>query len=155
MRNVTLFPFGRSAFSLDRVLEDNFFVEPGPAYDLIRIGEHQSRLVFAVPGYSRDELDVEQDGLELVVRSVSNEGETAPKEEENIQYVRRGIARAAFERRFRLSEHVRVVGADLSLGLLTVDLVRETPEALKPRKIDIGNQKSNTSLNDGHNAQAA
>jgi molecular chaperone IbpA len=102
-----------------------------PPYNIEKTGEDAYRLTMAVAGFSPDELDITvQENLLLVTGK-------AKKDEEN-RYLHRGIARRAFERRFSLADHIKVVGASLANGMLHVDLVREVPEAVKPRKIEIG-----------------
>ena len=86
----------------------------------------------AVAGFSPDELDITVQENTLLVTG------KAKKEEAESRYLHRGIARRAFERRFSLADHIRVVGASLANGMLHVDLAREVPEAAKPRKVQIG-----------------
>jgi molecular chaperone IbpA len=102
-----------------------------PPYNIEKTGEDAYRLTMAVAGFSNDELDITVQENSLVVTG------KAKKEEEEGRYLHRGIARRAFERRFSLAEHIKVVGASLENGMLHVDLVREVPEAAKPRKIEI------------------
>jgi molecular chaperone IbpA len=102
-----------------------------PPYNIEKTGEDAYRLTMAVAGFSSDELDLTVQENSLVVTG------KAKKEEEEGRYLHRGIARRAFERRFSLAEHIKVVGASLENGMLHVDLVREVPEAAKPRKIEI------------------
>ena len=105
-----------------------------PPYNIEKTGEHAYRLTMAVAGFSPSELDVTVQENTLLVTG------KAQKEEEKKNgtgYLHRGIARRAFERRFQLADHIRVAGASLDNGLLHVDLVREVPEALKPRKIEV------------------
>jgi molecular chaperone IbpA len=102
-----------------------------PPYNIEKTGEDAYRLTMAVAGFAQDDLDVTAKEGMLVVTG------KARKDEENKHYLHRGIARRAFERRFQLADHIRVVGASLDNGLLHVDLAREVPEALKPRKIEI------------------
>ena len=103
-----------------------------PPYNIEKTGEDAYRLTMAVAGFSGDELDVTVQENTLLVTG------KAKKETENNNYLHRGIARRAFERRFSLADHIKVVGASLSNGMLHVDLTREVPEASKPRKIQIG-----------------
>lgn len=106
---------------------------PGyPPYNIEKTGEDAYRLTMAVAGFANDELDITVQENSLVVTG------NAKKEEEEARYLHRGIARRAFERRFSLAEHIKVVGASLENGMLHVDLVREVPEAAKPRKVEIG-----------------
>ena len=102
-----------------------------PPYNIEATGENTYRVTMAVAGFAPEELDVTAKEATLVVTG------KARKDEENRRYLHRGLARRAFERRFQLADHIRVAGASLDNGLLHVDLVREIPEALKPRKIAI------------------
>ena len=103
-----------------------------PPYNIEKTGEDAYRLTMAVAGFSQDEVDVTVHENSLLVTG------KAKKEEEEGRYLHRGIARRAFERRFSLADHIKVVGASLDNGMLHVDLVREVPEAAKPRTIEIG-----------------
>ena len=135
-------PWRRSTVGFDRlfdVLENSTrggLTEANyPPYDIERVGEDAYRITLAVAGFTQDEIDITAQENLLVVAGrkveVANDGE-APR------YIHRGIAARAFERRFQLADHVRVAAADLAHGLLAIDLVREVPEAMKPRKIAIG-----------------
>ena len=101
-------------------------------YNIEKTGEDSYRLTMAVAGFSQDELDITVHENTLIVTGKSE------KEAEDGRYLHRGIARRAFERRFSLADHIKVVGANLENGMLHVDLAREVPEAAKPRKIAIG-----------------
>jgi molecular chaperone IbpA len=103
-----------------------------PPYNIEKTGEDAYRLTMAVAGFSEDELDVTAQENTLLVTG------KAKKEEDENRYLHRGIARRVFERRFSLADHIKVVGASLVNGMLHVDLVREVPEAAKPRKVQIG-----------------
>ncbi|MBV9863070.1 MAG: Hsp20 family protein [Alphaproteobacteria bacterium] len=103
-----------------------------PPYNIEKTGEDAYRLTMAVAGFSPEDIDITVQESTLLV---TGKGQ---KEEENGRYLHRGIARRAFERRFSLADHIKVVGASLDNGLLHVDLVREVPEAAKPRQIKIG-----------------
>ena len=103
-----------------------------PPYNIEKTGEDAYRLTMAVAGFSPDELDITVQENTLLVTG------KAKKEQEGSNYLHRGIARRAFERRFSLADHIKVVGASLGNGMLHVDLTREVPEAAKPRKIEIG-----------------
>lgn len=135
-------PLFRSSVGFDRIFDllDNASrvsaIDNWPPYDITKSGEDQYRITMAVAGFSHDELNVTQERNLLVVS-----GEK--KASEDTQYLHRGIAGRSFQRRFELADHVRVVRADLTNGLLTVDLQREIPEAMKPRRIEI---KSDISL---------
>jgi molecular chaperone IbpA len=102
-----------------------------PPYNIEKTGEDSYRLTMAVAGFARNELDITVHENTLIVTG------KAQNEEENGRYLHRGIARRAFERRFSLADHLKVTGASLDTGLLHVDLVREVPEAMKPRTIAI------------------
>ena len=102
-----------------------------PPYNIEATGENAYRLTMAVAGFAAEDLDVTaKEGVLLVTGK-------ARKDEDKARYLHRGLARRAFERRFQLADHIQVAGASLDNGLLHVDLVREVPEALKPRKIAI------------------
>jgi molecular chaperone IbpA len=103
-----------------------------PPYNIEKTGEDAYRLTMAVAGFSQDELDITVQENTLLVTG------KAKKDENDNRFLHRGIARRAFERRFSLADHIKVVGASLVHGMLHVDLVHEVPEAAKPRKIQIG-----------------
>jgi molecular chaperone IbpA len=103
-----------------------------PPYNIEKTGEDAYRLTMAVAGFSQDELEITAQENTLLVTG------KAKKDEDENRYLHRGIARRGFERRFSLADHIKVVGASLVNGMLHVDLVREVPEAAKPRKIQIG-----------------
>jgi molecular chaperone IbpA len=129
-------PLFRSTVGFDRVFDllDNASrvssFDNWPPYDIVKTGEDQYRVTLAVAGFDESELNVTQERNLLLVS-----GEKAAAEDS--QYLHRGIAGRSFQRRFELADHVRVVGANLNNGLLTIDLKREIPEAMKPRRIDI------------------
>jgi molecular chaperone IbpA len=130
-------PLFRSAIGFDRVAEllDAAMATEGggyPPYNIEATGENAYRITMAVAGFTDSEISIVQQENELVVT-----GERK-KEPEHANYLYRGIAGRSFERRFQLADHVKVTAARLENGLLTVDLVRELPEALRPRKIQIG-----------------
>ena len=102
-----------------------------PPYNIETTGEDAYRLTMAVAGFSADELDITTQENTLLVTG------KAKKDEDENRYLHRGIARRGFERRFSLADHIKVVGASLVNGMLHVDLVREVPEAMKPRQIKI------------------
>ncbi len=130
-------PLFRSTIGFDRLtrlMDTASQLDPGsayPPYNIETTGENAYRLTMAVAGFGSDDLEITAKEGALVVTG------KAQKDEEGKQYLHRGIARRAFERRFQLADHIRVAGASLDNGLLHVDLVREVPEALKPRKIEI------------------
>ena len=138
MRNFDLSPlyratvgFDQLAEMMDRVLEKDVSRETYPPYNIEKTGDDAWRITVAVAGFTDEELGVEVKENALVITA-----RKAP-EEANRKYLHRGIATRAFERRFQLAEHVKVTGAVHETGLLHIDLVREVPEALKPRRIEI------------------
>ena len=123
--------FDRIADLMDRVLTTDVAQPTYPPYNIEKTAEDSYRISIAVAGFTAEELAVEvKDGTLLVT------ARKAP-EAEGKTYLHRGIATRAFERRFALADHVRVTGAVHELGMLHIDLTRETPEALKPRRIEI------------------
>ena len=134
-------PLFRSSVGFDRLvnaLEAASRVESidnWPPYDIAKTGEDDYRITMAVAGFSEDELSVTQEQNMLLVAGKK-------PADENAQYLHRGIAGRSFQRRFQLADHVRVEGATLVNGLLTIDLRREIPEELKPRRIAISAQGS-------------
>jgi molecular chaperone IbpA len=138
MRNFDLAPlyratvgFDRIADLMDRVITSEVTHQAYPPYNIEKTAEDAYRISVAVAGFSAADLTVEVKDGTLVVsaRKSADEAERT--------YLHRGIATRAFERRFALADHVRVTGATHDLGLLSIDLVRETPDALKPRRIEI------------------
>ena len=123
--------FDRIADLMDRVLASDVAQPAYPPYNIEKTDENAYRISIAVAGFSADELNVEVKEGALVVSA-----RKAPEETERT-FLHRGIATRAFERRFALADHVRVTGASHDLGMLHIELVRETPEALKPRRIEI------------------
>lgn len=143
-------PLFRSAIGFDRLttaLENANRVESGgyPPYNIELTGEDQYRITLAVAGFTTDELDIEVKNNKLTV-SGNKETETGER-----TYMHRGIANRNFERSYQLADHVRVEGADMQDGLLHIDLVREIPEAMKPRRVEIRGATSKT-LEDKVNA---
>jgi molecular chaperone IbpA len=102
-----------------------------PPYNIERLGENDYRITMAIAGFSSNDLDIEVKEGTLSVR-----GEKSANGEE-AEYLHRGIAGRTFERRFRLADYIEVTGASLENGLLHVDLKREIPDAMKPRKVEI------------------
>ena len=139
MRTFDLAPLYRSTVGFDRLFSmlDGFEAAPGyPPYNIERTGENDYRITLAVAGFGESELSIESKENTLTVK-----GEKQVKEENNGEVLYQGIAARAFERAFQLADYVQVTGAQLANGLLHVDLVREIPEAKKPRQIPIGNGK--------------
>ena len=145
MRNFDLSPLYRSTVGFDRfanlidqALTADVSSNGYPPYNIEKTGDDAYRITLAVAGFSMVDLDIEAREGVLIVKGgkAPAEGEDAPV------YLHRGIAERSFERRFQLADHVRAADASLENGLLHIDLVREVPEALKPRKIAIGGQKA-------------
>jgi len=140
MRHFDLSPFYRSTVGFDRLFNmldqaSSFDAAPTyPPYNIERTGENAYRITIAVAGFAESELSIESRENTLTVKG-AREGKVA---EEGREVLHQGIAARAFERRFQLADHVQVIGASLENGLLHVELVREVPEAAKPRQIPIG-----------------
>ena len=142
MRTFDLAPLYRSTVGFDRLFSmlDNVAGFDGgtpgyPPYNIERTGENAYRISVAVAGFSEPELSIEAKENTLTIRGEKQ----AKTEEAKSEVLYQGIAARAFERVFQLAEHVEVKGASLENGLLHVDLVRQVPEAKKPRQIAIGN----------------
>ncbi|MCS6154706.1 Hsp20 family protein [Shewanella baltica] len=137
MRTYDLTPLYRSAIGFDRLaqLAEHAAANNGnsgyPPYNIELLGENRYRITMAVAGFSMAELEISSEGEKLLVKGNKAESQTERK------YLYQGIAERGFERTFQLADYVTVLGASLENGLLNVDLVREIPEALKPRKIEI------------------
>ena len=148
MRSFDLSPLYRSTVGFDRMfslLDQATGVEAPtyPPYNIERTGENAYRITVAVAGFSDKELSIESRENTLTIKG----GKDAPIDgSAQNETLYRGIAARAFERRFQLADHVQVTGAELENGLLHVDLVREIPEAQKPRQIRIGAPKSNDNV---------
>ena len=133
-------PYRRSTVGFDRLFDllesharnagDNY-----PPFNIERRGEDHYRITIAVAGFRPDDLDITAQQNLLVVQGRKRDDESAG------EMLHLGIANRAFERRFELADYVRVEKADLADGLLTVDLVREVPEAMKPKKIPLAGQR--------------
>jgi molecular chaperone IbpA len=139
MRHFDFSPLYRSTVGFDRlanILDQVMTADPSqntyPPYNIEKTGEDAYRITIAVAGFSDDELSIESREGALIVSGRKAE------QDEGRAFLHRGIATRAFERRFQLADHVRVTGAVTQNGLLHIDLVREVPEALKPRRIEIG-----------------
>lgn len=155
MRNSTDFsPLYRSFIGVDHLasLIDKAS-QPGkqssyPPYNIELLAENQYRITMAIAGFSENDIDIESKDNSLII--VGTKQVTANSDQENASaprhFLHQGIAERNFERKFQLGEHVKVIGAFMENGLLHVDLEREVPEALKPRKIAI-NGKSLLNVN--------
>jgi molecular chaperone IbpA len=137
MRTYDFAPLYRSTVGFDRLfdmLDQANRVESmtnWPPYNIEKVSEDQYRITMAVAGFSPDEIELVQHEGSLLVAGNKH------SEPQGVQLLHRGIATRAFKQTFNLADHVKVKGASLENGLLTVDLVREVPEQLKPRRIEI------------------
>ncbi len=125
--------FDQIADLMDRVLANDVGQTNYPPYNIEKTGDDGWRISIAVAGFSEADLSVEvrENALIVTARKAGDDGEA------NRRFLHRGIATRAFERRFHLADHVRVTGASHADGMLHIDLLREVPEALKPRRIAI------------------
>jgi len=123
--------FDRLAQLMDSARDD---VPSYPPYNIERTGEDQYRITMAVAGFAENEIEItaQENALSVVGKQ--------PKDEAPKSLLYRGIAGRPFQRRFELAEYIRVTGASLENGLLHIELVREVPEAVKPRNIKIGSK---------------
>ncbi len=140
MRNLDFAPlyratvgFDQIADLMDRVLSADVSQPTYPPYNIEKTADDAYRISLAVAGFTDEELSVEVKENALVVAARKAEEDAART------YLHRGIATRAFERKFQLADHIRVTGAAHENGMLHIDLVREIPEALKPRRIEIAN----------------
>jgi molecular chaperone IbpA len=135
MRTSDFSPLYRSTVGFDRLfdlLDHAGRGEPNwPPYNIEKRGENEYRITMAVAGFARDEIELVQKENTLFVSGQKRGSD------EGTQYLYRGIATRAFKQTFNLADHVKVRGANLEHGLLTIELVREVPEAMKPRRIEI------------------
>ena len=137
MRTIDFSPLYRSVVGFDRLADllDAASADAGqgyPPYNIERTGENDYRIEIAVAGFKPEELTIDVKEAVLTVQ-----GRKAANDEPR-RYLHRGLAERNFERRFQLAEYVVVTDAQLADGLLSISLKRELPEALKPRKIEIG-----------------
>lgn len=132
-------PYRRSSIGFDHLfdlLENTTRLDHAdgyPPYDLEQSGEDTFRISLAVAGFARDEIEITSKPNLLIVSGRKNS-------DDGRSYLHRGIAARAFERQFQLADYVQVTGASLNNGLLKIDLNRELPEEVKPRKIEIGSE---------------
>ena len=130
-------PYRRSTIGFDRFFDllENSGLGQGseayPPFDLIQVDNNHYRINLAVAGFTRDEIDITAQQNQLIVSGKKSE-------DDKIDYIHRGIANRQFERRFGLADFIKVTDAAFKDGLLSIDLVREIPEAMRPRKISIG-----------------
>ncbi|MBB4188931.1 molecular chaperone IbpA [Sinorhizobium terangae] len=127
-------PFYRSSIGFDRMFDllenASLNAENWPPYNIVKLGEDAYRIVIAVAGFAEDELTITHEANMLVVTG-------AKSEDEEVQYLHQGLAVRSFARRFELADHVLVESAKLENGLLVINLRREIPEEMKPRRITI------------------
>jgi molecular chaperone IbpA len=143
MSHLDLRPLYRSSIGFDRlanILNNALDVDTGtsyPPYNIEKTGDSEYRITLAVAGFSEDDLSIESRENKLIVTGSKSSGE----DEDERQFLHRGIAERNFERKFQLADHVKVTDATIENGLLHIQLVHEVPEALKPRTITINNKK--------------
>ena len=130
--------FHRATIGFDRLfneMERQFANSPNgngyPPYNIAQINDDEYMISLAVAGFGMDNLEITTDGDQLKIEG------TAPKGDEHVQYLHKGIGGRNFRREFTLADHVKVANANLELGMLNIHLKREVPEALKPKKIEI------------------
>lgn len=130
-------PYRRSTVGFDRLFDmlENSVSGPSqdtyPPFDLVSLDNNRFRINLALAGLGQDEIDITAQQNQLVVSGKRRDDDKAT-------YIHRGIATRSFERRFSLADHIKVTDAALKDGLLSIELEREIPEAMKPRKINIG-----------------
>ncbi|MRG54585.1 Hsp20 family protein [Phyllobacterium sp. SYP-B3895] len=135
--NVDFSPFYRSSVGFDRIfnLLENSAQPQGsdkwPPYDIVKLGEDKYRIVIAVAGFKQDELTITHEPNLLVIKG------DKLQDKEGVQYLHHGLALRPFIHRFELADHVTVTDAQLDTGLLIVELKKEIPEEMKPRRIAI------------------
>jgi molecular chaperone IbpA len=133
MRTFDFTPLYRSTVGFDNLFDmlDNSIRPDWPPYDIEKLGDDSYRISMAVAGFSADEIALTQEDTTLLVT-----GQKQPANDQQ-SYLHRGIAARDFKQTFSLADHVKVANAALESGLLRIDLVREVPEQLKPRRINI------------------
>lgn len=136
MRTFDFTPLYRSTVGFDRLFDmlDNSIRPDWPPYDIEKVGDDQYRISMAVAGFATEEIELTQEGNTLLVSGAKQQ----QSDDQQHSYLHRGIASRSFKQTFSLADHVRVAGASLQNGLLQVELVREVPEQLKPRRISLG-----------------
>ena len=146
-------PLYRSSIGFNRMfsLLDNAARMQGtdnwPPYDIIKTGDDEYMITMAVAGFSPDELTITHEPNLLVVAGQKSG-------DDNGQYLHRGLTARSFERRFELADHVQVEAASLVNGLLTIELKREIPEAMKPHRIEISNGQNTATTADARQIEA-
>jgi molecular chaperone IbpA len=141
MREFDFSPFSRSSVGFDRMFQALESALPTPEaqadwppYNIRQTGQGAYRIELAVPGFTPEEISITAQQNVLTV--------SGKKADQADGYLYRGIAGGAFERRFSLADFIKVTGADVANGLLLIDLVREVPEEMKPRRIEIGRARA-------------
>ncbi len=124
--------FDRVSRLMDAAMELERDTVRYPPYNIVKTGDHDYAITLAMAGFSEDDIDLMLENRVLTVKA-----QQAQSDDEDVTYLHRGIAARAFERRFTLAEHIRVVNARLDRGLLHIELRQEVPEALKPRRIEV------------------
>jgi molecular chaperone IbpA len=153
MTNFDLSPLYRSTVGFDHLfdmLDQASRTQPAtwPPYNIERVAEDQYRIVLALAGFAPDEIELVQKENALLIAGQKH------SHPEGVEVLHRGIATRAFKQTFNLADHVKVTAANLENGLLTVELKREVPEALKPRRIDIASSGGPTAVSqDNHREQ--
>jgi molecular chaperone IbpA len=124
----------RSTVGFDRLFDmlDHGTRSDWPPYNIEKVGEHDYRIAMAIAGFSQDEVELTQHGPELVVIGQKAEDQSGR------QLLHQGLAYRNFRQSFKLADHMKIKAANLENGLLTIEIVREIPEELKPRRISIG-----------------
>ncbi|NEX19801.1 Hsp20 family protein [Thiorhodococcus mannitoliphagus] len=154
MSNIDFSPLLRSMIGFDRMtsaLESAYRAEPGgyPPYNIEACGENDYRITMAIAGFSEQDL-----GIEVKENILTVSGGRPEDADQDRHFLYRGIANRSFERKFQLADYVRVVEARLENGLLHVELRREIPEAMKPRKIQIRSDAQRDGYIEGESKRA-
>jgi molecular chaperone IbpA len=152
--SLDLTPFRRASVGFDRLFDmlesgTSFGGETYPPFDLEQDGQDHYRISLAVAGFKPEEIDITAQQNLLIVS-----GQKKDENRDEGSYIYRGIATRSFERRFVLGDYVKVKNADLKDGLLTIELVRDVPEEMKPRKIEIRGASKQARLTDQQGAVA-
>jgi molecular chaperone IbpA len=155
MNRVDFSPYRRTMVGFDRLfdlLENQRSFNSGdnyPPFNIERCGDDAYRITVAVAGFKPADIEITAQQNLLVVQGKKGDEASAG------QFLHVGIAQRGFERRFELADYVRVDSANLEDGLLVIDLVREVPDAMKPKKVPVGTQKSLTMVKDTNDSEAA
>ena len=144
MRTYDFAPLFRSTVGFDRLFDmlDNSTRPEWPPYNIERTGENQYRISMAIAGFGPNEIELIQQGNTLWVSWQKN------TDQGHQEMLHRGLAFRSFKQSFSLADHVKVTAANLENGLLTIELVREVPEQLKPRRIEVGSPAATLSRQD-------